>query len=410
MIEKAKFITDEKIINKLISLDENSENNRCDKDTFIWLFGSFNGKRRCKTYDYIKVPPNSYGPEGNKNKNEFTTTAGIFFFNKLFIENTELFSLFKYINEPLTSGYVKKLSERISYAILDEEISLQAGKDFFQKFQWILSLLMIIGENDTSESIEMLKKINKKKEEYLKKYKKELENNDEHIMAKIEKELLDYGKSLLKDLNISDIYESGMCSYGNHFKDLFLMKGMAKDPDPKNGYHFITGSYMDGMDKESYFKLIRTQAAGPYSRGKLTQTGGTMEKQMIRAFSSIRFEPNTDCGTKKYIKEFLTEKNINKYYYSYIIEGTNLTLLTYKNREKFLNKECKIRFPTCCKRTKNNNICHKCMGDLLNRLGIEEVGILTANIGSSLKNGQMKAFHDGQVSYSKIDINKAFNL
>lgn len=407
-----KTINDKEILNTLINLNEADENNRCSKKTFIWLFGKFKGERRCNTYDYIKIPPNSYGPAGNRNKNEFTTTVGRFFFNKLFVENSDIFNIVNYINYPMNKKNINKFLDTMSYACLDDKISLQHSKDFFQKYQWVMSMIMIISNNESEEMIELLDKITKKKNEYITKYKKEIEEKDENTMIKIENELLEYSENLCKDLEMYDLYASGMCSFGNHFKDIYIIKGMARDPNPDNGYHFITGSYMDGMDKESYYKLIRTQASGPYARGNLTQTGGEMEKQFIRAYQHIKVEEGTDCGTDKYITETITDKNFSKYIYNYIIESPNkLTLLTYDNKNKFINKECKIRFSSTCKRTKNGNICNICMGDLPNKLGgLYEIGLMTAIIGSSCKNAQMKAFHDGQVKSVEMDVNKAFGF
>lgn len=408
---KPKHIKDELIINRLINLDEAGDN-KCDKETFIWLFGKIGNKEnRCNPYDYITIPPNSYGPKNKRNKNAFTTTVGRFFFNKLFVENSTIFNVIPYINEPLHSGNIKKIIKKISYATLEDDMLLEDGKEFFDKFQWLTTMIMIIAKHDSEESIEILNKINKKKDEYLKKYAKELENGDESVMIIIENELLKYGEEICKDSDMYDMYESGLCSFKNHFKDLYVIKGMAKDPNPNNGYHFITNSYMEGMNKESYASLTRTQSSGPYARGSLTQTGGAMEKQFIRAFQHIKVEKDTDCGTKKYIEILLNNNNVHKFMYNYIIEGNKLVLLTSKNVDKYINKNIKLRFSSTCRRTKNGNICNKCMGELPFLLGdVENVGLLTSNIGSSCKNSQMKAFHDGQVSTNTMNISKVFNL
>lgn len=406
-----KLITDKEILNKLISLDESSQDNKCTKETFIWLFGKFKGKNRCNTYDYIKIPPNSYGPEDKRNKNEFTTTVGRFFFNKLFIENSEIFNVIKYVNFPMNKKNIGNIVDKISYACLDDEISLEHAKDFFQKYQWLMSMIMIISNHESEETIDILNKITKKKNEYLKKYEKEISEKDENTMIMIENELTKYAEDICKDTEMYDIYASGMCSFGNHFKDIYVIKGMAKDPNPNNGYHFITGSYMEGMDKDSYYKLIRTQASGPYARGNLTQTGGEMEKQFVRAYQHIKTEKGTDCGTDRYITEVITNSNFSKYIYNYIIDNGKLVLLTYNNKDKYLNKECKIRFSSTCKRTKNGNICNVCMGELPNKLGdFTEIGLVTSIIGSSCKNAQMKAFHDGQVKSIEMDVQKAFGF
>lgn len=405
-----KNITDKEVIKTLIELDESNIEKRCDKKTFIWLFGKVGNTHRCNTYDYIEIPPDSYGPKTKRNKNKFTTTVGRFFFNKLFIENSSIFNIIPYVNEPLNSKNTKNIIKKLSYATLEDDIALEDGKEFFDKFQWLTTMLMIVSKNDSEESIEILNKINKKKEEYLKKYSKELEAGDEATMIMIENELLAYGESICKDSDMYDMYASGLCSFGNHFKDLYVVKGMAKDPSGNKGYHFITNSYMEGMNKESYAKLLRTQASGPYSRGNLTQTGGAAEKQFVRAFMHLIVEHNSDCGTTKYIVETLHSGNIHKYMYSYIIEGKSLVLLTSKNSDKYLNKEVKLRFPSTCIRTKSGCICSKCMGELPSMLGITEVGLLTANIGSSLKNSQMKAFHDGQVSTTTMNLETVFGL
>ena len=39
---------------------------------------------------------------------------------------------------------------------------------------------------------------------------------------------------------------------------------------------------------------------------------------------------------------------------------------------------------------------------------MENVGIATAQLQSTLKNIAMKAFHDGTLKYTTIDLNKAF--
>lgn len=410
MKDKGKLITDKEVINKLISLDETSEDNRCDKETFIFLFGKFNGKRRCNTYDYIDIPPDSYGPKGKRNKNTFRTTCGRFFFNKLFIEPNSMFNVFGYINETLNSKNIKKITKKMGYATLEGDLKLEDAKEFFDKFQWLTTMCMLISKNDSEESIKAISQIANAKKKLLEKYKNELEQGDEATMIRIEKELLDYAKSVVKETDMNDIYESGICSYENHLKDLYVIKGMAKDPDPSKGYHFIKGSYMDGMDKDDYVKLLRTQASGPYARGSLTQTGGAMEKEFVRAFNHISFEKDTDCGTNKYIEVVLTDSNIHKFMYSYIIKGSKLELLTSKNVNEYLNKKVKIRFSSTCKRTKNGSICNKCMGELPNMLGITNIGLLISNLGSSCKNSQMKAFHDGQVSTYEMNPMSAFGF
>jgi len=77
----SKEITNKDDLNELYSLKE-------EDITFSYLvklFGEINGKRKYNTFDTMNVPPNTYGPEGKKNKNTFKTTVGLWIFNKLFI-------------------------------------------------------------------------------------------------------------------------------------------------------------------------------------------------------------------------------------------------------------------------------------------------------------------------------------
>ena len=106
-------VTDPTLKAELLNITE-------DKITssFIFgLFGEYDGKCKCHPYDILKVPPGYYGPENHKNKNTFTTTVGIWIFNKWFIEQ-DLFELFGYINNGGSFYYdeanKKKIYEKAS--------------------------------------------------------------------------------------------------------------------------------------------------------------------------------------------------------------------------------------------------------------------------------------------------------
>ena len=85
MKRKSKVISNPDEIKRFLELDEKTVFNTT---FFMENFGEFEGKAKYHPYDIIQIPPNSYGPEGHKNKNSFTTTIGIWIFNKGFIEPT----------------------------------------------------------------------------------------------------------------------------------------------------------------------------------------------------------------------------------------------------------------------------------------------------------------------------------
>lgn len=95
--------------------------------------------------------------------------------------------------------------------------------------------------------------------------------------------------------------------------------------------------------------------------------------------------------------------------YSYIVEGSKLIELTSENRNKYLNKEVKFRFSALCE-AKDGYFCNKCVGNLFYRLGISNVGNVTPQIPSKIKNLLMKKFHDSVINFSEMDIEKAFGF
>ena len=98
-------------------------------------------------------------------------------------------------------------------------------------------------------------------------------------MDQMEKELLDYAAEILKDDPGMDMYRSGARgSFKNNFKNMFVMKGLVKSPDPSKGYNFVQSSYIDGVDKEDYVVLSNALIEGPYKRAKKTELGGAWEK------------------------------------------------------------------------------------------------------------------------------------
>lgn len=406
-MRKAAEIKDNELIQYLLSL---KEDDCLTLSTMIELLGDFGDGEKCKPYDYFQVPANTYGSENKKNKKPFYTTVGLWIFNKAFIEQ-DLFDLFGYIDEPINKKTHGKINSQLSYAIIEDKISLDVLKRFEMKTQKFMPLVSILSASYTDKMLTITESINKKKKELLKKYSNEIKNNDPKMMDTIEKELLDYAKDLLKDDPSMDMFDSGArASFGNNFKNMFVSKGAIKNPDPDKGYDLITSSYMDGITKEEYPAFAASLSAGPYSRAKKTETGGYWEKLFLKAFQHLKLLPaGSDCGTTKTLKVYLSENNIDNWMYSYIVEGSKLIELTSENRNKYLNKEVKFRFSALCE-AKDGHFCNKCAGNLFYRLDMINVGSVTPQIPSKIKGLLMKKFHDSVINFSEIDVEKAFGF
>ncbi len=403
-------ITDPKDIEYLVGIKEEE----CTKLSFAMdMFGDFDDKRRFNTYDTVTIPSGSYGPEGNKNINPINTTVGIWVFNKAFIEK-ELFDLFGYINKPITSKVFKEINKKMSYAVMEDKLPLDAIKRYIMKTEKFQPYCNILSTSITENMLSIPKAISKKKQELLKKYEKELATNDPIVSQKIEKELIEECKVLLKDDPSIDMINSGAkIDWGNNFKNMFVMRGASKNPDPLNPngeYTIIKSDFMTGIAPDEYAAFADSLTAGPYARAKKTADGGAMEKTFVKALEHLYILPaGSDCGTKRTKTVLLTKDNIDDWMYSYIVEsGNRLVELTSDNRDSYLGKKVKFRYSGLCESEKG--ICNKCAGNLFTRLGIKNVGVASYVIPASIKLKSMKTFHDstikifdmGDYGYNKI--------
>lgn len=403
MSRQARKISDKSELEMFYNIQESDIST-----SFIFnLFGDFDGKSKFKPYDLIDIPPNIYGPDGKKNKNTFTTTLGIWIFNKWFIEKS-LFHIFKYINKTITGKVFDDMNQELSYARMEDRISMESFKEYLNKTQMLMPLITILSANQSEKILTCTKAIEKKKKELISKYKKELEAGDVKVINDVEQELLKFALDYVGDDPGMDSFISGARSnINNHFKNLYVMKGAVRNPDPdaKQEYNVAFSNYTDGIDPQEYVLYCNSAAFGPYSRGKKTEFGGYMEN-LFMAYHDIKLdEKGTDCGTKRFREVYLDESNIKLHMYNYIIDNNELVELTSTNMNKYIGKSVKMRFADLCK---NEHICNKCAGEFFYRLGLKNVGACMMQIPSQFKNKAMKAFHDSTISTSEMDPMKAF--
>ena len=380
--------------------------------SFIYdLFGEFNGVSKCNPYDLIEIPAGLYGPEGKKNKNKFITTVGIWIFNKWFIEQ-DLFDLFGYINKIIDGDQLEDMNQILSYALMEDRISVQVLKKYLMKTQLAMQFVTVLAPNYSEELLTVSVKIDKKKDALIKKYKKELDEGNTVIAKQIEDELIAYAKDLLKDDPALDSFVSGARSnINNNFKNMFIWKGATRDPNPdsKQEFRIATSNYMEGIKREEYSLYANSGIEGAYSRGKKTEHGGYLENLTTMAYQDLILdELGTDCKTNRHIEVVLTKKNINRYIYNNIIESSGkLVELNSTNMDKYIGKKVKMRMAYLCPHEKP---CNACAGNFYYKIGVRNVGLTLMQVFSIYKNKSMKAFHDSTVQLVEIDTMKAFGL
>lgn len=408
-------INDKNLINQLLVFNQSD----LTFSLIMELFGSFGGEPLCHQYDTFDVPANHFyyidsnGKE-HRNVSKFTTTIGLWIFNIFFLRDFNFSFLFNgYINENINADKFDDINNTLAYALLENKISMEAYQKYLDYTQFFMPFESILSPNHTEAILSCTKKINKKKEELIKKYKDKLDAGDFAAAEDMEKELLDYAESILKDDPSLDVYMSGAGSnWKNNFKNMYIMKGAITNPDPnaKQQFNVATSNLMDGISADEYSLYANSLVTGPYSRSKKTETGGYWEKLFSAAYQAVNLDPEgSDCGTKEYIEVTITPKNISIFMYNYIIKNNGeLEELNLDTRDKYMNKKVKMRFSTHCK--SKTGICNKCAGNFFYRRGSRTIGLATVQVPSKLKLVAMKAFHDGTIKTATIDPMKAFGL
>lgn len=382
------------------------------------LFGSFAGKEPINPYDIMTIPPGKYG-KSKKNKNSFTTTVGLWIFNKYFIEE-DLFHIFGYVNKTITKKVYESMNNQLAYALLEDEITVDVLKRYLLKGEKFMPFVVILAPNHSEKILTCSRVISEYKNKLIKENKEAIEAGDVVVMDKVDKQILKFATEYMGDDPSMDAFLSGARGkLGNNFKNIYCTKGVVRDPDPyaKQTYQFASSNYIDGIKAEEYALYCKSLSGGPYSRSVKTQNGGYWEKLFVAAFQHLKLGPkDSDCGTKRYITvTFNTEKDIQDYMYSYIITSSGLEELTSKNKNKYLGKTVKLRFASMCEYKPHGNtscFCNKCAGNFLYRMnnGNIEPGLAAVQIPSKLKLVAMKAFHDSTIDLSEMDPMKAFSL
>ena len=102
-------------------------------------------------------------------------------------------------------------------------------------------------------------------------------------------------------------------------------------------------------------------------------------------------------------KLYITPELKNDFNYRYIIEGNKLVLIDDSNLDKYVGKTVKMRSPMYCVGKK---LCRVCAGTIHEKLEIENIGLTSTKVASTLLNLSMKKFHDTSTKTNEINLNK----
>ena len=354
-------------------------------------------KARFNTNDKIELKKNEL-----YNSTDITTTIGRIIFNK-FILKDDLMGFLGFQNYTIRSGDYESLDKKIINLFIDKKIDVSRIHKYFDDLNWLAyAPTYFIVPSLNTEMYLVPDSVKKLKAKLQKDYSEAILNGDVMKFNEVEKQLIDLAKQEVKDIPGYMIYDSGARgTFGNNYKNSVLMRGGIKDFTNPNDFYISMDSLVDGISKEDFDKFANILTAGTYARAKNTQKGGYISKQLQSAFQHIIIdEEGSDCKTKQLLEITLNKNDAKLFNYRYIKDKDKEVLLTPDNIDSYIGKPIKMRSPLYCT---GDKFCNKCVGELYNRMGLTNAGLIANKSGTSLMQYSLKQFHDSSIKIHNIN-------
>lgn len=366
---------------------------------FSYLFGNKDGGPRYTRTTGITIPAGAY----YGNKEPIRCGLGNYLLNRVLI-NENNYKIVGFINKRISGKVMEdEIESKLANALLKDQITTRDMIDYINNAQMFgFGCNAIASISLTPKTMFVLPEVKKRKEELIKKYAKELEAGDPVVANKMETELLDLAKSLLKGDPGMDLYDSGSkASFGNNYKNMNVMKGASLNPDGKT-YSISTTNYQEGIQKDETEIFANSMVDAAYAVGKNTQVGGYMTKQVIAALQSVVADPDrhSDCGSKVTLRTKINSFNKKMYLYRYINKNGKKEMLTEDNINSYVGKEVDMYDICTCI---GDKVCNKCTGDFYYMLDILNIGTTTSRLTSTLMNKSLKKKHDSTIKLFTVD-------
>lgn len=386
--------------NELLSLKKSDINDKLLRSYFSIPIGKENA--RFNSFDVFSLPKDHL-----YNKESIRTTVGRYIFN-LYVLPTPYLKRYGYWNNVVDADTLKTIQSQMGTMILNDEMTTYEYIDFINYGEWLgMNVAYYLVPSLTSDFIRPLDSVKKRRDELFEKHKTEIKKGDTNVGIAIEKELTNIAKKELEEKKFGSyhLYKSGEFNFGNAYRKSSILGSINEDLYTHE-ISILKSNYVDGIDRKEYSKFASLTVLGGYSRGVKTQVYGYESKKYNNAMqATVLDEAGTDCGTHKLIKVNIHPKMKSMFLFRYIAENPSnpeqLTLITEKNIDKYINKEVHMRSPLFCK---NDCVCNKCAGELYYKMGLKNVGLLASNLTGSLLNLSMKSMHDSTIKFANINI------
>lgn len=311
---------------------------------------------------------------------------------KMFQRSTEtnIRHKFTYKNYAFDSSKINGLYNELSSLLIKDEISTYAAEQFINNLNWLgFTGIPYLNPSMDILSLSATPEIEKLKKDTLEKHKDIIsEGNAIKFNSIVEPELLKQASIILDEKKSTGkiIYDTGYNgSFGNNYKITAIFRGVVPKSDDPSQFSIGTSSLTNGISKDEIALAGDIAVQGSIGRAIQTRVGGYLVKQFNAGLQSVVADDyGTDCKTPYTLKVEITEKNYSEYMYRYAVVRGQILQLDEKTKAQFVGKTVDMRSPFYCQSIK---ICNKCLGDMVYKLGIRNIGLTMSNIGSALMNG-----------------------
>lgn len=371
-----------------------------DMDLIRSYFAILKGKEapRFNTFDTLTLPKGKL-----YNDEAIETTIGRYIINA-FIFPKELLQKHGYQNQVLDADGLSGVEAKIGNLVLNDDMAPKEFAKYLDRGEWIslgtAYFLLPTMNYDISVPIPEVIKL---RDQLFDKYKKEIRMGDPNIAKVIEGELLSLAKEHLKKSGNQsyDFFQSGEFNFGNNYKKSTIFAGAMEHPATKK-LRVLKSNYSDGIQKDEFADLSNLTVIGGYARGVQTAESGYETKKLNNAVQTVMQGEVNDCGSTNYQELVIHPKMKSMFLYRWVLGPSGKeVMLDADNIDKYINKPVKLRSIMYCKL---DQPCSKCTGELFNKMGITNIGLVSSTYTGSLLNMSMKKFHDTSVKFTKLKV------